>query len=267
MKKIISLLLLIFLLWTTDYGLPTANAAVPHLLNYQGRLTDTSGKPLDGLYNITFRLYDAETAGNLLWQGTYNSVSISKGVFSILLGDVNDSGFNFVALAFDKPYWLEIKVGDDVLSPRQLTASAGYAIRAEIAEWANNANTVSNTGISATPAPNKLLPLDNNAKLLPSVLKFYDSGWVTAPSGNSDITLTHNLGTTKVMYSLYGATSNSGDHMGQFWSNDGLGVCVMTDLTPTTIKVRAGGNGAQILWDGSNWGTATHVRIIMLAFE
>lgn len=165
MKKLIRLVFVLFLLWTMDCGLLTANAAVPHLINYQGRLTDTSGVPLNGLYNITFRIYDAENAGNLLWQGTYSSVSISKGVFSILLGDINDSGFNFAALAFDKPYWLEIKVGEDVLSPRQMIASVGYAIRAEKAEQANNTDTVSNIGVSITPAPNKLLPLDNNGQL------------------------------------------------------------------------------------------------------
>ncbi|MFH1440655.1 MAG: hypothetical protein ABIH18_01230, partial [Candidatus Omnitrophota bacterium] len=103
---------------------------------------------------------------NLLWQGTYTSISISKGIFNILLGDVNDSGFDFAALAFDKPYWLEIKVGTDApMTPRQRITSVGYAIRAEKAEQANNADTVSNVGISTTPAPNKLLPLDNNGKL------------------------------------------------------------------------------------------------------
>lgn len=107
-------------------------SAVPHLINYQGRLTDTSGQPLNGLYNITFRIYDAENSGNLLWQGTYNSISITKGIFNILLGDGSDTGFDFSTLAFDKPYWLEIKVGsDNPMTPRQRITSAAYAIRAE----------------------------------------------------------------------------------------------------------------------------------------
>ncbi len=116
-------------------------AAVPHLINYQGRLTDTSGVPLNGLYNITFRIYDAEAAGNLLWQGTYGNVSINKGIFNILLGDVNDAGFNFTNLAFDNAYWLEIKVGDEVMSPRQRLTSVGYALRAEKADTATQAET------------------------------------------------------------------------------------------------------------------------------
>lgn len=131
--KTIMILVLVFTLHIT-FCVSNSYAKVPHLINYQGRLTDTNGKPLDGLYNITFRIYDAETAGNLLWQGTYNSVSISKGIFNILLGDINDSGFNFENLVFDKPYWLEIKIGDEVIKPRQQMTSLGYAIRAEKAE-------------------------------------------------------------------------------------------------------------------------------------
>ena len=162
--RIISIIFLIGFLSCSQWS--KANAAIPHLLNYQGRLTDSGGAPLSGLYNITFRIYDAETAGNLLWQGTYSSVSITKGIFNILLGDVNDSGFNFTNLAFDKPYWLEIKVGtDDPMVPRQRITSAGYAIRSEKAETANNADTVSNVGVNISPAPNKLLPLDSNGQL------------------------------------------------------------------------------------------------------
>lgn len=132
MRKLTGFILAILLLSVIGYGLQTVNAAVPHLINYQGRLTDTSGKPLDGLYNITFRIYDAETADNLLWQGTYNDVPITKGIFNVLLGDANDTGFNFSNLTFDKPYWLEIKVGEDApMTTRQRITAAGYAISAD----------------------------------------------------------------------------------------------------------------------------------------
>jgi len=109
--------------WVLSY------AAVPHLINYQGRLTDTSGVPLNGSYSITFRIYDAETAGNLLWEEAQSGVVIQKGIFNVLLGSVIN-----LSLAFDKPYFLEIKVGSEVMSPRQRIASAGYAIMAGMAE-------------------------------------------------------------------------------------------------------------------------------------
>jgi hypothetical protein len=101
-------------------------ADIPHLINYQGKLTDKDSKPVsDGSYSVTFRIYDHESAGNLLWSET-QSVSVSKGIFNVLLG-----GATALNLAFDKPYWLEIKVGDEVMSPRQRMASAPYAFTAE----------------------------------------------------------------------------------------------------------------------------------------
>ena len=128
MRTIIKIVLIsMFLLWTTDYGLRTsAFAAVPHLLNYQGRLTDASNAPLNGSYSMTFRLYDAETAGNLLWEEVNPAVVIQKGIFNVLLGSVTA-----LNLPFDKQYFVEIKVGTEVMTPRQRIASAAYAITAE----------------------------------------------------------------------------------------------------------------------------------------
>lgn len=44
-------------------------AAAPNLINYQGVLTDSTGAPVaNATQAMTFRLYDAETAGTLLWE-------------------------------------------------------------------------------------------------------------------------------------------------------------------------------------------------------
>lgn len=127
MKKILVIIAVTFAL-----TIAFSYAAVPHLINYQGKLTDSSGAPLNNTYNIIFRIYDSENAGILLWQGTYNNVQVNKGVFNALLGDVSDTGYDFQKLSFDKPYWLEIKVGEDEpMKPRQRITSAGYAISAD----------------------------------------------------------------------------------------------------------------------------------------
>ncbi|MDP2940695.1 MAG: hypothetical protein Q8N85_00350 [Candidatus Omnitrophota bacterium] len=137
MRKIFKLVfaaIFLLLLWTTDYGLSTANAAVPRLINYQGRLTDKANKPLDGVYTITFTIYNAESGpGNMTpWVEIHPNVSIQKGIFSILLGSVTDLG-----LAFNEPYFMEIKIKDprtgseEVMDPRQRITSAGYALMAE----------------------------------------------------------------------------------------------------------------------------------------
>lgn len=140
---------LIFIIATviiTLTTIATTSAEIPRLINYQGRLTDKTGKPLEGVHKLTFGIYDAKTAGTLLWEEIYDStlqgargVVIQKGIFNVLLGELNNGNGtykNLKDLAFDKPYFLEIKVDkDEPLEPRQQIAAAGYAIRAERADW------------------------------------------------------------------------------------------------------------------------------------
>jgi hypothetical protein len=127
--------LTLFLLLTTVCI--NAYADIPHLINYQGKLTDSQGVPLNGSYDVTFRIYDAASGGNLLWTEEHTQakgapVTVTKGIFSIMLGSLIN-----LNLAFDKPYWLAIQVGNDPeMSPRQQITSVGYAIRAETAELA-----------------------------------------------------------------------------------------------------------------------------------
>lgn len=270
MNKLTKILLLILLLYALRYPLSASYAAVPHLINYQGRLTDSSGKPIpDGTHTIVLRLYNAQAAGVLRWQGTYQ-VSVQKGLFSVLLGGVSDSGFNFATLNFDEPYYLEILVNGEVMSPRQMIASAGYAIRAEKAEEAQNANKVANVEVSVTPSPNKLLPLDNNAKLPVSALKVYDSGWFAAAAGTA-YAKTHNLGTTKILATIYASVNSDGSGnttiVGSWWwdPNSTNYNTTMTALSTTQITVKTQARGIGQSYDGGI--VSGYLRIVMLALE
>ena len=113
--------------------------AVPSAISYQGYLTGPSGTPIDGNVDITFSLYDADSAGSLSWQETQISIAVSKGLFKVELGSISP----FATGQFDIPMWLGIKVGVDAeMSPRLPLSSVGYALKAEDAETLGGLNSV-----------------------------------------------------------------------------------------------------------------------------
>ncbi len=108
---------------------------IPHLINYQGMLTDTGGIPLTDTLDITFRIYDQSSLGNMLWDETQNDVEIIDGLFNVKLGSVDP-----LELPFDEDYWLEIDVGPgEILTPRVQLTSVGYAFRSKMADTASYA--------------------------------------------------------------------------------------------------------------------------------
>ena len=106
------------------------DAAVPHLVRYQGQAVDNLSVPLQGPYNLTFRLYDADAGGTIVWQEQQANIPINKGHFSVLLGQVTALNVDW-----SRSLWLTIQVGtDSELLPRQRITSVPLAVRAEVAE-------------------------------------------------------------------------------------------------------------------------------------
>ncbi|MFC1631258.1 hypothetical protein ACFL2I_01775 [Candidatus Omnitrophota bacterium] len=128
MKRLLVIYLVTFLAFFSMAAY--LSAAVPHLIRFQGKVTDREGAPLNGSYNITFRIYDADTGGALEWDETQTSIPVNNGIFTVLLGQVTP-----LNLAFDEPYWLSMEVNQDgEMAPRQRISSVGYAYRAETAD-------------------------------------------------------------------------------------------------------------------------------------
>jgi hypothetical protein len=117
-----------FLMWSSS-----SLGDMPKLINYQGMLTDDLGSPLTGSYDLTFRIYDDTTGGNLKWNETHSGVVVEDGLFNVTLG-TNTA----LDLAFNESYWLEVEVGGETLSRLRIT-SAGYAYRAQRADTASYA--------------------------------------------------------------------------------------------------------------------------------
>jgi len=128
MKPFLSTLLSTLILGSLLIG-AQAFAQVPATMSYQGVLTDAGGNLVaDGFYDLTFRLYDAPTAGNLFYTeahtGATNHVQVSRGGFSVLLGSITT-----LSLGFDGPLYLSVQVASDPeMSPRIPLASSPYAL-------------------------------------------------------------------------------------------------------------------------------------------
>ncbi|MDM8526713.1 hypothetical protein QUF58_00760 [Anaerolineales bacterium HSG24] len=95
---------------------PTA-AQPAYQMNYQGYLTDGQSQPLNGLYNLEFWLYDAETGGVPLWgPETHLEVPIQKGLFSVVLGEL----LRLPPQAFKQTAFLRISVDGVSLASQQV---------------------------------------------------------------------------------------------------------------------------------------------------
>lgn len=213
MKLITKLLVMTFLLFTMVYALPTiSHAAVPHLINYQGKLLDSFGKPVTGTTKkVTFSIYNVSAGGTALWSETYPALSVNQGVFSCMLG-----GITPLNLAFDQQYYLGIQVeSDPEMSPRQYIASAGYAIRAENV---TGVVSIANGGTGSTNAANGangIVILDTSSRLpavdgsqLASISFIPNNAQVFVTPGTSTWTKPTNV--SKVYVKVWGAGGGGG---------------------------------------------------------
>jgi hypothetical protein len=126
-----TLLLIVVLLltqnvWARQLATPAAPGPSATTVNYQGRLADPAGNPKDGVFGMTFALYDAPTGGSLVWgPENHTAVPVSEGLFSVGLGGQTSGGIPTSAWNGDR--YLEITVGGETLSPRELIRSVPIA--------------------------------------------------------------------------------------------------------------------------------------------
>ena len=113
---------LLSLLVAWSYG---AVAQIPQRLSYQGFLTNATGQPLDVPAGVpmTFALFDVLNSSSPLYAES-QSVPVNKGVFNVVIGSVMP-----LTLKFDVPYFLEVTVNGETLTPRQPLASSAYSLR------------------------------------------------------------------------------------------------------------------------------------------
>ena len=120
---------------------------IPTMLNYQGYLTDSSGNPINGTLAMTFSIYTTASGGSAVWTETQSSVSVTDGLFNVLLGSVNPIN----ASDLTGTSYLGVKVGaDPEMTPRQRMVSVGYAFHAETLDGMDSTDFVAVAGDTMT---------------------------------------------------------------------------------------------------------------------
>jgi hypothetical protein len=151
----------VLLLQLTLSAMPSiGRAAAPPLLPIQGYLTDDSDAALNGIYKISFSLFDADKAGTALFD-TIQPVAIAKGRFTVYLGDNKQLQLDKLHRA--NAVWLEVNIvqscGSDsncgaptpvnkTLTPRLQLATTAFAASAAYCASADNAQALAGMSIS-----------------------------------------------------------------------------------------------------------------------
>jgi hypothetical protein len=117
--------------------------AAPNSINVQGKLTNPSGTIQAGTFNFSFRFYDNYTAGTKLLEKNVTSTTDARGVYDIIIPDVN--------LTFKDQLYLGVEVNTDgEMSPRVNLTSVPYTFRANTSEalTPNSSHFVTNLSVN-----------------------------------------------------------------------------------------------------------------------
>lgn len=123
---------------------PALPAAAGPLFSYQGELRNAAGNPITNFsLPMTFRLFATATGGSTCWVESQN-VNVQNGHFSVVLGQVSAIPFNCATA----DAYLELVVGGETLSPRELLTSVASAVRADTIKA--NAQTLGTLTVKGT---------------------------------------------------------------------------------------------------------------------
>lgn len=190
-------------------------AQVPQLINYQGKL-DSSGVPISGPRNLTFNIYSVATGGTSLWTEIQSGVTVTNGIFNVLLGSVTTFPATVFGGTGDRYLGVTVGTGTE-MSPRYRITSAAFSIRAANADGvADNSVTTTKIADNNVTAAKVLdepgvthkasIPM-NNYRGIPSGTTALDSITINVPAagyvlvfGSLSVCISHTIGTEDEAY-------------------------------------------------------------------
>ena len=209
-----------------------AVAEVPPLMNYQGILADAAGQAVaDGPYTLFFRLYNAPSGGDLLWEEE-RIVDVYKGIFNVLLGEGIPLG-----LPFDQPYWIGISVeGETELAPRIFLASSAYSFMSRTVQD----SMITETKIAGGTVVRSLNGIRDEVTIVPgdnvSIGQAGQEIVISAPGGGGGVSGSASAGQVAFWD---GTSSVSGDNS-LFWDDTFKRLGVGTPSPNARLRVESG---------------------------
>jgi len=206
-----------------------AVADVPQMINYQGRLTDDMGEPIDTTVDILFTLC-IDSSGPCVWTEDHPDVVVTDGLFNVRLGEYEPLTAELFA---GSNLWLHIKVGSSggIIEPPTYLITVPYAFRVSTVDGSSGGVILGDLNVYGKVG----FQLD------------YNSGWVSISPGETN-TLTHNLGGNPDDYIVIvdGKSSGGGIHqnalgLDNLSTGNWIGLA-WSDLSNTQITVSRGAN-------------------------
>lgn len=215
----------------------------PGGINFQGRLEER-GALVNGARPMVFRLYDAATAGNKLWDSGIQTVSVEDGIFGLVLNIPTQ------ALLGGTSKFLELEVDNLILLPREQLRSVPYA---KIAERVEGSIDISTGGLRITTST-----VPGDAVFVSSITGFVGIG-STAPQAK-----------LTVSSSVPGAVAGSPDLLNPS-AADGTGLRVTFNFDPAgaaaayaaaeSVRETAGGDARLAFYTRAGASFAERVRV------
>ena len=149
-------------------GTDGCGTSVPHLMKFNGSMTDAQGLPVTGAVGVVFSIYRDSSGGSPLWQETQNVSADQAGHYEAVLGVTKSDGVPVDIFSGGDSRWLGVQaiLPGETEQPRVLLVSVPYAMRAADAETLGG--LPASAFLKAPVSTTVLMNSSNNSSLLPS---------------------------------------------------------------------------------------------------